>query len=154
MAEHQFRNQTWNQRMTQMGDQAEGAFEQWATYANLGYARYGLNRPPLQVHKLPPFIRYTPDYLMTKQLVEVQGFGRDQKFKLKDEKLGALLEWGHIHYVQLFAHDSTNNRNFMVPLDNINEAIHMDAIPQGAFPEGKMYHEFSADLLGDIGVVL
>ena len=80
-----FKDGTWAQRFGALGDEAEQVFERVARY---GWVRYGLNRPPLQMHRLPARIRYTPDYLMSNKFIEVQGLGRDQKLKLKLDKIG------------------------------------------------------------------
>lgn len=149
-----FRNRSWNQRFQGMGDEAEAQFEQWAKENERGFARYGLNRPPLQVHRLPHLIRYTPDYLMTHYLVEVQGFGRDQRFKLKTEKLNALREWAYYHPVRLFAWDSTNQRRIFITLDEIEWLLEHRDVPMGSFPEGKDYYEFHVDLLLEVGQVV
>lgn len=141
----QFRDQDFATRFSKMGDQAESEFEAWATnVAKVGYSRYGLNRPPIQMWRLSCFVRYTPDYLMTKGLVEVQGFGNDQTFKLKHEKLEALVLWSHHDYVRLFAYDSTNHRAWMVPLADVVKAADAGDFTEGMFPEGKPYFEMSA----------
>lgn len=151
-----FRNQPWATRVATggMGDEAEHQFEQWATENKRGFARYGLNRPPIHVHRLPHMIRYTPDYLMTPYLVEVQGFGRDQKFKLKSEKLAALRQWRQVYPVQMFAWDSTNSRRFMVSLDKLVWLADYGSLDHGTFPEGKPYWEYSANLLAEVGEIL
>lgn len=107
----QFRNQPWNQRFKQMGDEAENIFEHVAsTELGIGYARYGLARPPLNVAQLPPFIRYTPDYITSSYLVEVQGSGRDEIVKLKQDKLEALHLWAAVFPVKIFLWDRENGR--------------------------------------------
>ena len=151
-----FRDRPWASRVAAggMGDEAESVFEQWATNQGIGFARYGLNRPPIHVHKLPDLIRYTPDYLMTARLVEVQGFGRDQTFKLKEVKLAALEDWTQIHPVSMFAWDSHGQRAFMVDLEAIASAAATGGLSKGAFPEGHVYYEYPAALLAEIGQVL
>lgn len=145
-----YKDQSWNNRLAGgLGDEAEAKFTEWADEIGLGYARYGIDRPPIQVHRLDGFIRYTPDYLMSGKLVEVQGFGRDQKFKLKQDKYNALCKWNAYHPVFLFAWDRTNERRFMVPLTAIGDVI-LD-VPKGYFDGNKLYYEFSADLLAEIG---
>lgn len=149
-----FRDRPWNQRFAPggMGEEAEQEFEAWCFESKRGFVRYGLDRPPIQMHALPAFVRYTPDYLMSKHLVEVQGFGRDQKFKLKADKYQALLEWSAHHPVKLFAWDRTNARRFMAELRHIRGAIETDdRVGWGMFSEGKPYYEFTADLLAEIG---
>ena len=53
-----------------MGDDSEAAFERNSG----GWSRYGLNRPPFPVGRLPLSVRYTPDYIWEgHNFVEVQG---------------------------------------------------------------------------------
>ena len=145
-----YKDQNWNNRLAGgLGDEAEAKFTEWADEIGLGYARYGIDLPPIQVHRLDAFIRYTPDYLMSGKLVEVQGFGRDQKFKLKQDKLMTLLEWDTYHPVFLFAWDRTNERRFMVPIGELHRMS--SQVPTGFFDGNKLYYEFSADLLASIG---
>lgn len=141
----QFRDQTWETRFSKMGDQAEAAFEDWAQgVVKLGYVRYGLDRPPIQMYRLSAFIRYTPDYLMSQGLVEVQGFGNDQTFKLKHDKLEALVVWSYQAAVHLFAYDSKHDRSWMVPLADIVTSADAADFTEGMFPEGKPYYEIPA----------
>jgi len=86
----QFADQSFNKRLNNMGDLAEGVFEEWC---GTNFARYGLNRPPIAMWKLPAKIRYTPDYITSDYLVEVQGFGRKQVVHMKLDKWDALLWW-------------------------------------------------------------
>ena len=98
---------------------------------------------------LPPFIRYTPDFLMSNTLVEVQGFGNDQLIKLKLDKYAALLTWDTIHPTNLFLWDSTNNRWAMLTIDEIQSSIADGEWEQDSFPEGKRYWKINADDLTD-----
>lgn len=149
-----FKDQSWGNRFNAMGDEAENQFEEWATASKVGFCRYGLDRPPIQVGRLPHFVRFTPDYLMTKRFVEVQGFGRDQLFKLKDEKLVALEQWSKVHPVSLFAWNRTNQTRLMVDLGELTALVINDEVPMGKFPEGKPYFEFSAAILEEVGELL
>jgi hypothetical protein len=131
-----FRNQSWNNRFQEMGDTAEAIFE--ATIGR-GFVRFGLNRPPLQVHKLPAKIRYAPDYLTSTGFYEVQGCGRDGVLKLKDEKLVALGEWNQDFDTFLWVYDQTNHRYAWA---HVGEIVHdLDKFRKGMFPEGKPYFE-------------
>lgn len=114
-----FKDRAWGNRFAAMGDEAEGVFE--AVYPQ-GWARYGINRPPINLSKVPAFVRYTPDYLTAKGLVEVQGFGRDQTFKLKDDKYEALRAWQLEFRVDIFVWDTTNKRYGYVRLNDFMEA--------------------------------
>lgn len=143
-----FKDRGWNARFEQLGDEAEGIFEEVATQQlKLGYVRYGLNRPPIQMSRLPARIRYSPDYLMSAKFVEVQGFGRDQLLKLKIDKWMSLHFWNSIHPVELFAWDTTNNRWCFVTLDDLDLLIADGMATFAAFPERKSYLAFEADAL-------
>jgi hypothetical protein len=118
-----------------MGDLAEAVFER--VYPQ-GWFRYGLDRPPVQVHALPMFVRYTPDYGTSKGLVEVQGFGKDQRFKLKKEKYAALDQWHQQFRVDLFAYDSHNDRYGFMRLYDFVDAWE-DYGSEGMFDGTKPY---------------
>lgn len=121
-----------------MGDEAEGVFE--ATYPQ-GFVKFGLSRPPVNLARVPPFVRYTPDYLTAKGLVEVQGFGRDQTFKLKDDKLVALKEWNAATAwrVDVFVWDSKNKRYGWIRLPELIGQVQAGGAKLEIFPEGKAY---------------
>lgn len=145
MSDESFKDQSWSNRYQGMGDIAEGEFERvMSEERNLGYVRWGLDRPPLQVHKLPERIRFAPDYLTTKCFVEVQGFGRDQVVKLKIAKYDVLRFYRTIHPVQLFLFDSANVRHTFVELEKVTALLPKATIRE--FPEGTSYYAFGADL--------
>lgn len=131
-----FKDQGWAHRFKAMGDEAEGIFEEvWPT----SWERFGLARPAVQVSGLPPFVRYTPDYLTSSALVEVQGFGSDQRFKLKVDKWMALHTWLLHMPVRLFVWDSKNKRYGDFPIEALDPAV-----PIKRFPEGNPYLEVPA----------
>lgn len=131
-----FAERPWDQRINLMGDIAELAYEQHATEP---YARYGLNRPPLAVHALPPEIRYTPDYITETHFVEVQGHGKDQTIKLKYDKLRALHWWHRIMPVHLWLYDSTTQTATTVTLDVIDQILSSGKGEWHTFAEGTAY---------------
>lgn len=131
-----FRDGSFGQRFTVMGDPAEKVFEE---NCEESFVRYGLSRPPLQVGKLPKRIRYTPDYLTTRALVEVQGVGADQIVKLKVAKYNALAWWALVMPVTLFISDSRKKRHTSVSLERVTELIESGNVPLGKFPEGHPY---------------
>lgn len=148
MADEAFRNQSWDSRFKAMGDEAEHHFEEYATNVlKLGWIRFGLDRPPLKMSSLPTRLRYTPDYLMSAEFVEVQGFGRDQTFKIKLDKLNSLHWWNDLHPVSLYLWDTTNEREGMVHLEDIDAIINDGAATLDSFPEGKAYFAIPGDLL-------
>lgn len=140
-----FKDKNWNARFQAMGDEAEGIFEQ--VYPN-GFTRYGLDRPPIQMHKLEPFIRYTPDYLTSQGPVEVQGFGYDQVAKIKVDKLEALLMWDAIQPTRLFLWDSHQQRHAMLAIDEVKRMVKHGDVTVQSFPEGKEYYAIPAARIG------
>ena len=128
-----FKDRDYANRFKKMGDEAEGIFE--AVYPQ-GKAKYGLDRPPVSLKAVPAFVRYTPDYLTAKGLVEVQGFGRDQTFKLKVSKYDALNAWHLVWRVDLFAWDTTNQRHGMMRLHDFMVAWE-DHGTEGSFDDGR-----------------
>ncbi len=145
-----FRYQTWNDRVATLGDIAETQFESWATKARLGFVRYGLNRPPLRMHELPARVRNTPDYLMTKGFIEVQGFGRDQILKVKWEKLNCMWAWNNIHRLWLFVWDSHNSRHCFVDVPTLANLLGEFA-EMRKFPEGTPYFAINGDAVFAVG---
>jgi hypothetical protein len=136
-----YRDQPWSVRQMAMGDAAERCFE---AVCQVGWARFGLNRPPVQVHKLPLMLRYMPDYITTKALVECQGFGRDQVVKLKLEKLLGLQRWMVEHPTEIFLWDSHKKRYGQISVNDITQAV----VAKGEiaeFKEGTKYWRIAAD---------
>lgn len=136
-----FSDQPFNKRFYEMGDLAEGRFEDWSVH---NFVRYGLNRPPLAMWKLPPRVRYTPDYLTSNNLVEVQGFGKKQIIHMKPDKWEALLWWDrNVMPVQLFLYDSFYEREIMFPIKKLRPFV--DRAEIRTFPEGKEYYAIKAE---------
>lgn len=137
-----FRDQPFTHRMNGMGDQAEAVFEKvWP----LGWARYGLNRPPINMASIPAKLRYTPDYITSAALVEVQGCGRDGIIKLKHDKREALTRWADEHPTLLFMFDAVGARWATYAIERIGDLI----TGEGEFNEGKRYHEISVATVPD-----
>lgn len=138
-----FHSKPFEERIGQMGDRAEFVFE--STYPE-GFVRFGLNRPPLRMASLPAFLRYTPDYLTSKGLVEVQGFGRDRTAKFKLGKMEALAAWQHIFRVDFFLWDSQEKRYGWLRMPELQEAIGRGAGHLRSFAnDGNQYWAFDAD---------
>jgi hypothetical protein len=140
-----FKDRNFDDRLAAggMGDEAEGVFER---VFPKGWARYGLNRPPIQMAKIPARLRYTPDYITTSALVEVQGFGRDQTFKLKIDKWQSLHWWNGVHPVDLFVWDTTNKRWCILSLQQIDLLVEQCGEIRH-FPEGKAYMAIPGDAI-------
>lgn len=131
-----FHSGTWTQREATLGDPAESVFEAVQT---LGFVRFGLNRPPLQVHRLPMQIRYTPDYLRSADLVEVMGCGRDQTLKLKVEKHTSQMVWHETCMpVTMFIWDSHHQRWGEFNLADL--AVTLKGVTVKQFHDGKSYY--------------
>lgn len=114
-----FAERNWNERETVLGDPAETAFTNWAADTGLPVVRYGLERPPISLVNVPPFIRYTPDFLTAESLIEVQGCGQDQTFKFKHDKLWALVAWDEHTEVCLWLWNQPQNTGHMIALTDL-----------------------------------
>jgi hypothetical protein len=141
-----FSNRSWDERVKVggMGDLAEAKFEE--VYPN-GFVRTGLDRPPLQVYKLPLRERYRPDYLTSTHYVEVQGFGKKQTMALKVEKYNCLQFWQQVFPVKLFIYDSYYERYTFVWLRDVDRWINCGKVQLRYFPEGKAYFLIPADVI-------
>jgi hypothetical protein len=137
-----FKDEGWARRFDAMGDEAEGMFEGVCTKLGQGFTRYGLNRPPLRMSMLPARLRYTPDYLMSAKLVEVQGCGKDGLVKLKLDKQGALHWWNDVHPVELFLWHTQSRNWCFVPLTAFDSLIESGQADLQQFPEGKAYFAY------------
>jgi hypothetical protein len=147
-----FRNQGWSTRFESMGDEAEQKFEEWAARNRKGYTRYGLDRPPIQVYKLPARLRHTPDFLTSTHLIECQGLGQDQSFKLKLEKHGALHHWHSVFPVQLYIWDSAKKREAFLGLMEFDSLLGTVGAQLHAFPDNnKAYFAVPADHIFSAG---
>lgn len=131
-----FNDASFVQRYQSMGDEAESMFEQ--IYPR-NWIRYGLDRPPIQVWKLPPFIRYTPDYLCTDGLYEVQGCGQDGLIKIKLDKLESLRQWNLLCPTSFWFWDKANRRYTTL---SIQDAVNgTQVFKKGRFSDGRDYWE-------------
>jgi hypothetical protein len=131
-----FKDQPFDTRYQQMGDEAEQMFEK--THPR-NFLRYGLDRPPIQVWRLPPFVRYTPDYLCSDGLYEVQGCGQDGLIKIKFEKLEALRQWNTLCPAYFWFWDRANKQYTIL---SVQDAVNgTQVFKKGTFPEGKDYWE-------------
>lgn len=147
-----FKDGTWAQRYTKLGDEAEGMFELYAKdVLDKGFVRTGLDRPPLALYMLPTRERYRPDYLMSDCYVEVQGLGRDQTFKLKLDKWNCLCFWNGIHPVRIYVWDSHKKRECMFDLFEIERLLGEGRGNIAAFPEKKPYFALPADDVFEAG---
>jgi hypothetical protein len=109
-----FHERPWAARYEVLGDPAESVYD---AVLPLGKSdRYGLRRPDIDIRKLRPFIRYTPDRLtQAGPVVEVVGLGRDDILKFKQDKLDALAEWNRHEAVYIFAWHSKRKEWALIP---------------------------------------
>lgn len=135
-----FKDRSFNARFGKMGDEAEKKFEE--TYG-APFVRFGLDRPPISMKKLPARIRNTPDYLTSSELVECKGVGRDQKLKLKEEAWNCLNFWNGVMPLRIFIWDSHRKRHVLTPLDELRIIINdpSGGVTTDHFHDGKIYFE-------------
>ncbi len=139
-----FHEQSFANRFGKLGDEAESVFEQvWQD----GWVRYGLNRPPLHIASLPERIRHTPDYLTSKNFVEVKGIGRDETIKLKVAEFNCMHYWNQLHPLLLFVWSSHRKAWSVAALPFLQEAIDLGNAQLGLFHDGRAYFALSASLL-------
>lgn len=114
-----FAERNWTERETVLGDPAETAFVNWCKNTGLAVVRYGLSRPPISLVNVPPFIRYTPDFMSGDNLIEVQGCGQDQTFKFKHDKLWAAVQWDEWMEVCFWLWNQPQNIGHMIKLRDL-----------------------------------
>jgi hypothetical protein len=112
-------------RYAVMGDKAESAFESVHPNAH----RIGLNRPKLNMSRMEPALRYTPDYMKEDGVYEVMGFSSrgNASLKLKCEKLDALLRWSSLFATYLWVFDSGRKNTYCAPIGVWAEACYQHA---------------------------
>jgi hypothetical protein len=138
-----FRDQPFAERYRRLGDEAEGVFE---SVFPRRFARYGLDRPAINLDFVPPFVRYSPDYITTDGFVEVQGMGRDRQFKLKNDKLDALCHWNRHLATVMFVWDSDARRYGTCGLPALYCAMLGQGVA-GCFDYAKPYRALHVDAL-------
>lgn len=138
-----FSNEPWEQREQMLGDPAEQEFERWSNHYDLGYTRYGLLRPNLDMRELPAEIRYTPDYVTEYGFVEVQGCGKDGMLKFKHDKLEALKWWDKIYPVTFWLWSQTAGLStqcgLLEVIDRSVDEVYADYRTDGMFDGNKPY---------------
>lgn len=135
-----FKDEPWSTRIHTMGDTAEKKFEE---VSRCNYVRTGLHRPPIKLQKIPPKVRYMPDYLTHCAWVECMGYGRDQTLKCKTAKWTALWEYHDEFAVELFLWDSHNNMYHHYDLEDFNfSRLEAGMVTKAKFPEGNPYWAF------------
>mgnify|MGYP003978363223 FL=1 len=128
-----FAGKSWSTRFDKMGDDSEAAFER----NHNKWVRYGLNRPPFSVGKLPLMLRYTPDYIWQgTHLVEVQGCSPRKGIKLKCEKFTTIeAAWHTVMPVLYFFWDSTNDKWMTATQQELSKLVRSDQATMGTFKD-------------------
>lgn len=139
-----YKDQPFAHRFAALGDEAEAKFEEvW----DKPFIRFGINRPPLHVPSLPERIRHMPDYLCSKELVEVKGFGKDQILKVKLVEYNCMNFWNAMHPLVIFAWDSFQKRHGHFSLGQFTQWINEGQAQLAVFPEGKAYIALPAEVI-------
>lgn len=136
-----FSDRSFESRFGWMGDTSERVFEQ----VERGWTRYGLQRPNVNVAKLPLKIRYTPDYLQTKCLVEVQAMGKDGFLKIKQEKVIALCLWASEMPLDFFVWDSGTGMFGRASWDDLHVELCLSAVGGTFASDGKAHWRLGRD---------
>lgn len=143
-----FKDRPFQERWKQMGDQAEKAYLRAYNGSHQKHDKFGWDRTDLDTSKMPPKLRYMPDFITVGRggvswLTECVGFGKDQLLKFKVEKLKALKEWQDDCLTYIFIYDSSQDKYAIILVDGLQKIA--DACPIKTFPEGKEYYEIPAD---------
>jgi hypothetical protein len=141
-----FKDLSFSQRFSALGDLAEGVFER--TY-DQPYVRFGLSRPPIHLGGVPGIVRFAPDYISAKGFIEIQGFGGDQTFKLKHSKAEALQFWHGMWRLDFWVFDSKNQRYAWLRWPELYHACATAEVRH--FPEGYPYSAIKAKDLPVVG---
>lgn len=150
----QFHEQDWTGRFAVLGDTAEKKFIEWCERHELPWVRFGLERPPISLRDVPARLRYAPDFMQSRRMVEVQGLGRDQLLKVKVDKFGALHHWNEIKTdrfdgVWFFVWDSHKKRECQFPLGMLDRLLNTGVAELAYFHEQKPYFAFPASEIFD-----
>ena len=135
-----FSDLNWNQRFESMGDETEGIFEEMYPEQ---YVRFGFNRPPFSIAKMPLQLRYAPDYIEGGiRFVECQGIGA-AGLKVKIEKLMALQHWDLMLPVHFFIWSRPKEMVTEFTLKELLKYAGQEKASLGAYTEGKPYLRFT-----------
>ena len=142
-----FKDRTWNQRVSEMGDAAENVCDiMYGGYTHqLGLNRVWQNGVGLYMRDMTDSMRYTPDRMTKLGFVECMGIGRDRKLKIKAEKIDALYNWVMIGPTSIGVYDQTAGHWYEAPLAFWATACYGNGV-QKRFPDNnKVYYELHVD---------
>ena len=142
-----FHERDFRSRWSQMGDQAEAAFTEVYEAWGLRHQRFGWDRTEVSLRGVPDKLKNVPDFFTNKGLVECMGFGRDQTWKLKLNKLSALFEWHEDFRVDFFLWDSRNEEWAFVRLPDLRGVVDVghNRIEAKQFHDGPWYWPIPKD---------
>jgi hypothetical protein len=144
-----YRDGSWQQRVTVLGDPGEKAFERWADSAGLRWERMGWNRPAPSLKKWPAALRSMPDYAVHDRVIEVVGHGQDGTLKLREPKVTSLDRWAEFlegFPLHVWVYDSHRELCAELPWAELKAAIE-DVGWDGQFREGTPYRAVRTDAL-------
>lgn len=142
-----FHEQSFKDRWGRMGDAAESVFEDVYPQA---WERLGWDRTHLQMGAWPPILRYIPDYMTSKGMVECMGCGKDGILKLKVEKLRAMREWDDIYRCDLFVWSSYQSTYGWVRVSDMDVAWQWQQ-EERQFHDGKTFLAIPLESLPVVG---
>lgn len=116
-----YRDQTFNRRFKQMGDEAETKFEEASPYGSS--VRYGWNRDA-SFKFMDPHIRFTPDYYTNNgYLVEVMGCSGDLFRALKVDKWESMKWWNKAQPLLFFIWNSKTRQWILLDFKTMGKAV-------------------------------
>lgn len=126
-----------------LGDTAEGFFERiWPE----NWERFGLNRPQLNMGMLPSRIRHMPDYVTSKNLIEVKGIGKDDTVKLKVEEWNCAHFWNQVHPLRIFIWSSHRFAWAVADVKDIQRMIDTGNSSLGQYHDDRAYFALPGSL--------
>lgn len=140
-----YASRSWAERATQLGEQAELSFEQWAKGNGVVYERMGFRGsalPRAALLQLPPSVRHLPDYLAWKdgelKWVECIGTADRLSFKIRESKHGSQWYWHRDLPLAYFIFCSSNDSFGWTTWDEVAEEIR-GCSPE-YFADGNSFH--------------
>jgi hypothetical protein len=148
-----FENAVFSERLKELGDTAETAFEKWARKGNIPFVRMGFNRPPFKrFYKVDERLRLMPDYICEGDdvvFVEVKGCG-NEGLKIKLDSLDVMGFWNDdFHKVKVFVYNSATKMCAITSYEELADITEDKDIHE--FPDKKKYYIVSVDELDNVG---
>jgi hypothetical protein len=136
-----FEKASFTEREKELGDTAEGKFEEWAARRGVILVRLGFNRPPFRrFYDFDERLRLFPDYAAegAKEsiLVEVKGCGKEG-LKIKDQSISVMDFWNDLVPVRIFVWNSSLRKCCLLAFDELVSLL--EGKEAMKFPDGKVY---------------